>query len=256
MSAFQSLLGLRDQLPDGPSRHLSLTNPSVSEPTPAPRPPVLHDVIQQAVTPELFSQHAAQWKKQRVQTFEMLARSLSSDQQQQLKALLEAHAQEHQFTGACHGLQAGRRSVRQDNGQVNDLLARAAADNAALRERAHHAEQELAALKATLPGLRRVIRGQIIAASRFEHPPIPKFAPRSMVNYRHLRHRLLIQQAARNIEEFLASPNCHGYARPEKLRTFLPSIPVHILEHALTHLLLSKRLHQSSSGAYRLRGGP
>ncbi|MCD0164608.1 hypothetical protein [Deinococcus sp. 12RED42] len=236
--------------------------------------PTLHDLVtaDAPASGEAYSQASAAWKARRVLAFEALRRTLSADQQALLKTLVEAHAHECSLRGAAVGAQAARREARVRNGeqsrqhaeaaaqarlenrQINDLLKRAADDNAALRRRADTAEKELAALRATLPGIERVIRRDIIAAAPADHRPLPRLAPRSAVTYRHLSHGFHVRRIARRIEEFLAGPDCRGYARPEKLAEFLlPETPRPTFEQALTHLLLSRRVIQSPSGAYRLR---
>lgn len=234
----------------------------------------LHDLTSAAAPPPEGAYAAAgkAWRQERARLHAQLCRTLSPDQVQALTELLTAHGHEHALKGATLGAQTARREARAQNGQamhqaaqdaaarraenatISELLKRAADDNAALRARAHAAEQELASLRATLPGIERVVRQSIIAAAPADHRPLPRLAPRSGVHHRHLSHAFHVQRIARRIEEFIAGPDCRGYARPEKLAEFLlPETPSPTYQQAITHLLLSRRLIQSPSGAYRLR---
>ncbi|GAQ23985.1 deoxyribose-phosphate aldolase, deoC [Deinococcus grandis] len=238
-------------------------------------PPTLHDLVTgdaPAAPGEAYSQASAAWKARRVLAYQAVCRTIGPDQQALLNTLLEVHGHECALRGAAMGAQAARREARirngeqsraqaeaaaqarRDNRQINDLLKRAADENAALRRRADTAEKDLAALRATLPGIERVIRQDIIAAAPADHRPIARLAPRSGVHYTYLSHGFHVRRIARRIEEFMAGPDCRGYARPEKLAEFLlPETPYPTFQQAITHLLLCRRIIQSPSGAYRLR---
>lgn len=220
--------------------------------------------------PADYSAARKPWRERREAAFNDLHRHLNEPQRQLLTALLAVHAEEHQYTGAAHGAAASHRATRALNGQAMqeaartaderrannaqtyELLAKAAADNNVLRGRAEEAEEQLAALRATLPNLERTIRASIIAGTPLDHPRVPRLAPHSGIYAKHLSHTVLIAQTARTIEEFVNGDLCRGYARPEKIQEFLPWLRKDILGQALTHLLKSRRLRKTASGAYRL----
>lgn len=229
---------------------------------------------------EAYAQGRAPWKAQRVAAYNALTQTLTPRQLEMLGALLSAHAQEHQHTGALHADAAARRSVRASNGQAMreaaqvaherrwnnaqtyELLKKASDDNEALRQRAEAAEGELAALQATLPTLERRIRASIIAGALDDHPALPRPPHGSGVYAKHLSHTVLIRQHARTVEEFLSSGQCGGYARLEKIQDCLPWLRRDLLGLAMTHLLKSGRVRKTASGAFRLlpratgRNGP
>lgn len=216
----------------------------------------LSEVEGQACDPVLLPELTRAWRAERVRRFERLPANL----RECLTPFVEALAHEERLRGALVGANAARHqhqlSVRQENRQMQAMVQQLADENRTLRARADAAEKELEALRATLPGLERVVRHKIIAASAFEYPPLARLAPRSAVVPPYLNNDLQVQRVARRIEEFMASPNCFGYARKEKLAGhLLPEVPARAFELAMTHLLLSRRIKKSVSGAYRLRAG-
>lgn len=233
---------------------------------PAVTPPTLAALA--VTTPEIvldpaqMSAHAQAWRQERVRRQEALMAALGLSQAQVglLNAVLDARAEEERYRGgqiAANATRAALRATsRAENTEMAQQLQAAAEHNRDLRIRADVAEKELAALRATLPGLERVIRGKVIAAAPEDHAPLPRLAPRSGVFPRFLSNDVQVRRIARRIEEFMAGDHCRGYARPEKLREFLlPEVPGHVYTQAITHLMLSKRITQSKSGAYRLRAG-
>lgn len=220
-------------------------------------------------------QDAAQaWKTERVQLYNAFAQQLSSTQQAELSRLLDARAQEATLTGmnlglhraasdsrvanreqaAAHARMASERRT-QNSTQAAQLEA-AAAENRDLRIRAHQAESELNSLRSSLAGIERVIRWRIIAAAPADHRPLPRLAPRGGVHHRYLSHAPQIRRVARRIEELMAAHPYRGSASRGQLEEqLLPETPAPVFGQALTHLLLSRRLSQSTSGVYRLRAG-
>lgn len=209
-------------------------------------------------TQEQLAQHAAAWKTERAARHQRFLSGLSlrPDQQQALTSLLTAQREECLLIGLGMGAQMEKRATRWANTQTNALLKKAAEDNAALRVRADAAEKELAALKASLAGVERVVRGKIVAAAHADYPALPRLKPGTGVHYRYLSHSKQIARIARRIEEFIAGPECRGSCARERLdRELLPEVPATAYQQALNHLLLSRRLAKSNSGTYRLRAG-
>lgn len=238
--------------------------------------PTLHDLMTAPTppTPEQFAQTAKAWRTERVRVFDALTRTLNSGQRDQLLRLLQLASEEGALGGASQGYQAGRRVsktkgqleqednlkraqaraiAKAENTTMSNLLKKAADDNAALRARADTAEKELAALRAALPAVERVVRQKIIAAAPADHRPLPRMKPRSGVFSRYLSHTVQIRRVAQRIEEFIAGPECRGFCTREKLaENLLPESPAAVYQPAITHLLLSGRLKESPGG-YRLR---
>ncbi len=216
----------------------------------------LREVPGQAGDPAVLTEVAQAWRAERVRRFNTLPANLRG----RLTGFVEALTQEERCRGALIGANAVRQQERllsrQQNSRQGELIQQLANENRALRLRANDAEHELIALRATLPGIERVVRHKIIAASAFSYPPLPRLAPRSACLPRYLSNDAQVQRVARRIEEFMASEWCFGYARKEKLMDhLLPEVPASTFETALTHLLLSRRIAQSTSGAFRLRAG-
>jgi hypothetical protein len=217
---------------------------------------------------------ANDWKAERVRRYNALAQQLTTDQQTELSRLLDARSHEATLNGLNMGLQRAGQDHRTANRQqaseqarlANErrtqnstqaaLLDQAARENRDLRQRAAQAECELNILRSSMAGIERVIRWRIIAAAPADHRPLPRLAPRSGVHHRYLSHAPQIRRVARRIEELMAAHPYRGSASRGQLEEqLLPETPAPVFGQALTHLLLSKRLTQSTSGVYRLRAG-
>ena len=233
--------------------------------------PTAADLHATATPPTALQASAAQaeWRAVRIARF---GAYLAAPTPAALKSLLEARGHEGELLGMTLGLQraatdgrTAQKAVNAENlrvaterkaanSQHAQLLQQAAEENRDLRIRANAAEAELYALRASLAGLERVIRFRIIAAAPRDYRPLPRLAPRSGVFHRHLSHAPQIRRVARRIEELMATAPYYGSANRSQLADqLLPEAPAPVFDHAITHLLLSRRLVQSRSGVYRLR---
>lgn len=207
--------------------------------------------IQEAIT-----QAQNGWRVARAAIMGRLQQRLKPDAETAalLKEVLTAQAEEAALKGFRAGYDYGLTCARTENTRINELLLQAGADNARLRAELHAATTELGTLRATLAGVERVARLKIIASAAYDHPGLPRLAPRSAVIGKHLSHDAHIYRVARRIEELILEQGGavnKGYLEEH----LLPESPAPVFNQAVTHLLLSKRIKQRKSGGYSLRGG-